>query len=155
MEKYRVVRDTREHADGDGWWFDESELCLGTVVQGLKTGDYTIEGLEDVLCIERKASTGEFAKNITEGRFERELERMELFKYPFMILEFTIQDILAFPKNSSIPQYKWQYLKITPQFMMKRFIEYQLKYKTKIITTGKFHGQQVTSSIFKRVVNEQ
>lgn len=150
---YKVIRDTREQAEGNGWWFEAGDRCLGTVSAKLDTGDYSLEGLEDILCIERKASTGEFAKNIIESRFERELERMETFKYPFIILEFTIADILTFPRNSGIPPYKWKDLQITSQFMMKRFIEFQMQYKTKIITTGQYYGHKVAESIFKRIID--
>lgn len=151
MNKFTVARDSREQK-GNGWWFEESDRCAGTIVKTLQTGDYTIEGYESLLCIERKASTGEFAKNITEARFDRELERMESFRYPFVILEFSLRDIINFPKNSGIPQHKWSEIKIKPQFMLKRLVEYQVKYKSKIIFAD-YYGAQMAESIFKRIVD--
>ena len=102
--KFIVIRDTREK---DGWYFKESDYCEGMVNQKLDTGDYSIQGLEDVLCIERKASVAEIANNIVDDRFTRELDRMSEFKYKFLILEFGVEDILSFPVGSDIPKKSW------------------------------------------------
>ena len=73
--KYVVLKDTREK---NGWNFNSSSKCLAVARWGLKTGDYTIRGLEKDLVIERKASTGELAMNLGKKRkaFEAEIERM-------------------------------------------------------------------------------
>ena len=87
--KVHVIRDTREQKTGNGWWFPESSLCAGTVVQTLKSGDYTLEGFEETFVIERKSGTAEIAQNINEGRFVRELERLEEFRFPFLLVIMT------------------------------------------------------------------
>ena len=56
MSKYRVIKDTREK---DGWTFTEYDKCEGMDMDALHTGDYTLKGFEDVVCIERKASVSE------------------------------------------------------------------------------------------------
>lgn len=145
--KYRVIRDTREQR---GWHFDESSSCLGTVVGTLRTGDYTIEGYEKTFVIERKGSTGEVAQNILQSRFERELERLEGFALPFLICEFTLDDVMRFPHNSGIPRPRWPKIRITPHFLLKRLVEFQVKYKTKFIFAG-LHGKEYASSLFKRI----
>jgi hypothetical protein len=145
---YVVLRDTREQ---QGWDFPLSANCTGVQDATLETGDYTLAGYEKVLCIERKGSCGEFARNLLENRFEKELQRMEAFPHSFIILEFTMAEILSFPKGSGIPPYLWKSLKTSPYFLLKRFIELQFKYKTKIILAGK-HGKDVASSVFKRMV---
>jgi hypothetical protein len=149
--KYHVIRDSREQENGDGWWFPEGEQCAGTLVKGLKTGDYTLEGFEEDFVIERKSGTAEIAANITQARFERELERMEQFKYPFLIAECTWDDIYAFPKGSGIPLDKQKYLKVTNYFMVRRLCEFQMKYKTKIILAGTW-AKRIASSLFKRLI---
>jgi hypothetical protein len=68
-----------------------------------------------------------------------------------MVLEFTMDDIISFPNNSGIPKDKWPDLKISSFFMLKRFIEFQMKYNTRIILAGD-HGQNTARSIFKRVI---
>lgn len=150
MSKYLVIRDTREQA---GWHWEITKNCAGMVVETLKTGDYTIRGYEDSVCIERKGSTGEFARNIVEGRFEAELARMESFAFPFMVLEFTMREIMIFPRDSGIPKDKWGELKITPFYILKRLVEFELRYKTKIILAG-IYGKETTASIFKRVIEQ-
>jgi len=148
-----VIRDTREQEKGDGWWFPESTLCAGTVVQTLKTGDYTLEGFEETFVIERKSGSAEIAQNITEKRFVRELERLEEFKYPFIIAACTWDDIYNFPKGSDIPQRVWPKLRAKNFFMVKTLLEYQLKYKTRIILAGS-HGQDIAKSLFKRILEQ-
>ena len=150
MMKYTVIRDTREHRD-KGWTFVGSTRCEGTEITKLDTGDYSIKGMEELFCIERKGSVTEFARNVTENRFEKELQRLESFKYPFIILEFSMSDILDYPKNSGIPYKKRAQLKFRGSFILKRLIEFQMQYKTKILVCGD-RGREVASSIFKRVV---
>jgi hypothetical protein len=124
---YRVIKDSREQK-GQGWFFHESSTCEGTIKDGLKTGDYSIEGLEFEFSIERKGTSGEFSHNIIEARFERELARLNKYKWAFVILEFTYQDILDFPKGSGIPPKKWGLLRIKPKFILKKLMEFRLKY---------------------------
>jgi hypothetical protein len=143
--KYTVLRDTREQ---QGWTFAASKSCEGTQEVKLPTGDYSLLGYNDFV-IERKGTTGEFAKNIVENRFEEELKRMEKIAFPFMVLEFTMAEIINFPKGSGIPINLWPSLRINPFFLLKRFIEFQMQYKTKIILAGKY-GKDIASSLFKR-----
>jgi len=150
MKKYTVIRDTREHND-KGWLFAKSSRCEGTETVKLDTGDYSVVGMEESFCIERKGSVTEFARNVTENRFERELERLESFDYPFIILEFSMADILDYPKNSGIPYSKRKQLRFRGPFILKRLIEFQMKYKTKILICGS-RGKEVASSIFKRII---
>lgn len=142
-----MIKDTREQK---GWLFEETDNCNGTIIQGLKTGDYTLCGLEDVLSIERKGTTGEFVKNINEHRFEQELKRLEGYKHPFIILEFDIEDIMRFPLNSGIPKHLWPKLRISKWYILKRMMELQVNYKTKMILAGKY-GRETAASIFKRM----
>lgn len=148
VNKFTVIRDTQEQK---GWQFKKSKFCTGTIQQKLPTGDYTLQGYEDVFIIERKGTTAEVAKNINEARFERELERLEQFQYPFMLLEFNMEDVISFPKNSGIPFYLWKKLRVTSSFLLRKLLEYQFLYKTRIIFCGN-EGPEVAKSIFKRII---
>jgi ERCC4-type nuclease len=152
LDKYQVIRDSQEKANY--WTFSCSKSCEGTEVKRLKTGDYTLVGLENVFTIERKGCIAEFAQNISQKRFERELKRLEKFKYPFILLEFTLEDIMRFPYSSNIPQHLWAKLRVNPSYILKRLLEYQLTYKTKILLVGA-HGKEVASSLFKRVYEKE
>lgn len=149
MTKYVVIKDTREQ---NGWDFPENEYCGGMVNRKLDTGDYSVLGLEDKLCIERKRSTGELAGNICEKRFFRELERMENFPHSFLILEFDYNDLILFPARSGIPPNKWKRLKITSRFLLKKMVEIDLQYKVKIIFAP--HNGIERSSLIFRYISE-
>jgi len=146
--KYTVIKDTREQK---GWEFDGSVSCSGTVSGKLDTGDYSLKGYEDKFCIERKGKISEFARNVTEKRFENELERMQDYKYRFVILEFSVKDILEFPANSKIPYNKRKYIKVRGPFILKRLLELAMTYNVQILFCDDY-GREVASSIFKRVV---
>lgn len=152
---FEVIRDTREQA-GHGWDFppDAKGGCTGTVVEGLPTGDYTVRGLETVLCIERKASTGEFSQNVSQARFTRELERMREFQYAFVVLDFSMDDILNFPANSGIPNSKWKYLRVTPEYLHRRLCELMVQFPNiSFVLAGKGGGSAVAYSLMKRVID--
>lgn len=147
-QKHQVLRDTREQR---GWEFPASANCLGTREETLKTGDYTLAGYEKLLVIERKASTAEWAKNVLEARFERELQRLDGFRWPFIICEFTYEDLKLFPERSGIPKSRWRSLRLSPNFLIKKLDEWQLKYRAKIILAGPL-GRERAGGIFKRVI---
>ena len=148
--QYVVVRDTREQ-EGEGWWWPASKYCAGTVRDTLPTGDYTLRGYEEMLIIERKGSISEWAKNINEARVERELERMESIRFPFILLEFNMVDIINYPIGSGIPKFKWGKLRFKGPYFLKRTIEFMTKYRTKIVFCGG-SGKEIASSIFKRTI---
>lgn len=147
---YHVIRDSREQ-ENNGWVFSPSKNCEGMTTQKLKTGDYTIKGYEKDIIVERKGALTEWAHNVNEKRFERELERLEEFRWPFIILEFTLQDLMKWPLGCGIPSNKLKDVKTTNYFILKRTNEIMLKYKTRIIYAG-FQGKEVAASLFKRVV---
>ena len=148
--KATVKVDTREKKPY-GW--TENDWCTGYIVEKLDVGDYSLVGYEDILTIERKASTAEIATNISEPRFEKELEKMSKFKYSFMICEFNMEDIVQFPINSGIPQHKWEKVRVTNKYILKKMIEYQVAFNIKIIYCGNPYNSWLTvNSIFKRVM---
>ena len=147
--KYTVIRDQQEKENA--WEFEASRHCLGTVEQHLKTADYTLEGFESIFCVEKKSSTGEISKNVYDPAFERELERMEAFAYPYVVCEFTMDDVCRFPLDSGIPKYIWPRLCVTSHGLLKRILELSMQYKAKFIFAGN-SGHQVARSLFKRVI---
>jgi ERCC4-type nuclease len=152
---YTVVKDSREQ---DGYTFDRFTSryheCKGMVVRKLDTGDYSIEGLEDKVCIERKGRISELAINLGKDkhRFMREIERMKEFPFKFLVLEFSLEDVMSFPEGSDIPDENWNSLKITNKYMLKMLIEFQMYDDIHVIFCGsKKNAKLVVSSILKRV----
>lgn len=150
-KKYTVIQDTREKERFNKWHFPVSSSCNGTRVDTLKTGDYTLEGYEEIFTLERKGKLSEFATNVNEARFWKELERMEAFKYPFLLLEFELSDILKWPHGAGIPFNKIKDIKTTPAYILMKLNEILVKYKVKVIFAGS-DGLTIASSLFKRIV---
>ena len=118
IKNYKVIKDTREQ---DGWFFSEYDKCEGTEMGTLHTGDYTLKGFEDVVCIERKASTSEIAMNLGRKKkpFMEEMERMKDYPFSFLICEFDMADVLRFPEGSRVPHRARSKVKITGKALRK------------------------------------
>ena len=155
---YTVIKDSREQ---DGYTFTpfsgRYHTCKGMVVRKLDTGDYSLEGLEDKVCIERKASVSELAINLGKDkkRFMAEVERMKEFPHKFLILEFSLTDLMNFPEGSDIPEEKWSSIVITNKYLLKMLIEFQMYDDIHVIfCDSRAKAKLIVSSILKRV-NEQ
>jgi hypothetical protein len=124
------------------------------VVRKLETGDYSIEGMEDKLCIERKGRLSELAINLgsDKRRFMDEIERMKKFPFKFLVLEFSLQDVMDFPERSDIPEEKWPTLKITNKYILKMLIEFQMYDDIHVIfCENRKNAKLVVNSILKRI----
>ena len=147
--KYQVIVDTRERQPH---FFEATDRCEGFIRTKLHTGDYSLVGHEDKFTVDRKASLGEWATNINQARFERELQRLNEFEFPFLLFEFGIGHIQSFPVNSGIPEYVWPKLKVNTAIIMRRTFEMQFKYpKIKMIfCENRLNAHNVLISLFKR-----
>lgn len=125
MAKLTVIKDTREKS---GWQFRETETCGGLLVQKLDTGDYSLVGLEDRFVVERKGAISEFATNLVDDRFHRELARLAEFPHPFIFLEFYMFNLLEFPVGANIPRNMIGKIKLNGKVLCKKLTEINLKY---------------------------
>lgn len=149
--QFTVIRDTREQ---NGYEFSAFDYCDGMVEQKLDTGDYTILGLENKVCIERKGCVEELAINLGQKKyaFLREIERMKDFPHKFLVLEFSAEDLIRFPDESRIPVKNKSALKITGKYMMKCLAEFALYDNLHILFCGdRTSAFLVTTSILKRI----
>ena len=113
-----------------------------------------MEGLEDVLCIERKASTGELAMNLgkKQKQFDAEIERMSEFRWAYILCEFSIDTLMQFPKNSSIPHNRWKYLRMNGKFMWRKICEYKEQYGIEtLFCDTKENAEESAMQIFNKV----
>ena len=129
MSDFTIIVDTREQLP---WDFEENTIAK----EKLDTGDYSVKGLEDILCIERKRSVSEIANNLTEKRFDDVLSRMSKYKFAFLLLEFSVDDILSFPIGSDIPKRMWDKIKISPNYIIARMLQMSYKYNIHVIYCG-------------------
>ena len=142
---FTIIVDTREQQP---WSFEH----YTTAHRKLDAGDYSIEGLENILAIERKKSVNEIANNIIEPRFKDAIARLAQHKYSFLLLEFDIQDVLVYPIGSSLPKKLWDKVKISPAFLMKHILEWQLVHNIKVMFCGSPSDAEKTAEyIFKKI----
>lgn len=142
---FTIIIDTREQQP---WSFEH----YVTANKKLDTGDYSIEGLENILAIERKKSVSEFANNITESRFKDVVDRLRNIKYSFLLLEFDLDDVLIYPVGSNVPKRMWDKIKISPSFIMKHLLELQLYHNIKVVFCGDSdNAAKMAEFIFKKV----
>jgi len=148
---FNVIIDTQEKTP---WQF--TSVAIGKVInKHLTTGDYTVEGLEDKLCIERKKSVSEFATNCTEKRFENELLRMQKFPHAFLVFEFGFNEINAYPINSGVPKNMWKKLRVKAPYIRKRMSEIMVLDNIHIVlASNAFDAAEIATSIMKRVIEK-
>jgi ERCC4-type nuclease len=95
-----IIRDTREQ---DPWVFPHP-----TEIRTMKTGDYTMAGVEDLVVLERKRH-GEFVQCMTSqrDRFVRELERARTIPHFHVIVEASLKGLIEglyddWPSNTNL-----------------------------------------------------
>ena len=125
-----IVVDTREQLPWDFSFFD-----VEMVHKKLDTGDYSIDGTDKLITIDRKRSSGEIAINLglKKKAFDDEMKRMAEFKYKYLVFEFSIHDLLCFPRNSGIPADILPKIKMNSKYMIKCLEEYQNKYGIEVL----------------------
>lgn len=146
-----ILCDRREKEPFNFSFFNEvTEYKKAT----LKTGDYTMQDYQNILCIERKKNTGEICINlgIKWKTFQKELERIKVIPYRYLVCEFLETDFNMFPEHSGIPNNKWPFLKMNKNFLKSRFYEVIDKYQiTPIFSSNKQEAEQKTIEIFKYI----
>lgn len=146
--EFTIIIDTREQKP---WIFEHHAKAN----HKLDTGDYSIEGLENILAIERKRNIAEFANNITESRFSDVVDRLSKIKYSFILFEFNMDQVMTYPIGSNIPKKLWNKIRISPAFLLKHIIDLQLNHNIKIIFCGNSeNAEKVALSLMRRVYKE-
>jgi len=85
-----VVVDTREQ---ESYAFDPQ--CVTVIRRALPAGDYSIEGFEDSVAVERK-SLADFVSTVIRGRdrFQKELKRLQSYEAACVVVEASLRDVL-------------------------------------------------------------
>lgn len=147
-----IIQDTREQTPWDFTFYGYNQR-LGT----LKEGDYSIEGLEDIIRIERKKSPGEIAINMgsKSKQFNSEMKRLQPIKHKYIICEFPYERIREFPKNSGIPTHLQAKLQISSAYLDMSLKNLSGRYEIDIIyTNSSMEAELEAMKIFERVLNE-
>jgi hypothetical protein len=127
-----ILVDTREQQP---WIFYDSDKINGSKKQKLDTGDYTIDGMEHLLVVERKKSPSELYVNfgVESKRFWAELDRMKKFKYKFLFMEFMPEDIYEYPV---IARRMGRECRLSPDFIFSRITKLQIEYDIHCVFLG-------------------
>lgn len=122
---FTIIQDTREKKP---WKFEATGSVDNVKVSKLGTGDYSVEGMEDLFMVERKASVDELFMNlgVQWDRFKREMERAKPFKYKYLVIEATMREVYRGSR----------YSKMSGRFIMSRLVHLQLKYGVSVIFAG-------------------
>ena len=110
-EDFTIVVDSREQR---GYSFN------GAVIKALKTGDYSILGLEDRIVIERKSKEDAYSSlGAGRARFERELTRLSKYDYSAIVIESNLADFLQAPA----------FTRMNPKAAINSLVSWSVKYK--------------------------
>lgn len=94
VPKPTVLVDTREQLPHTFERF--GNWIAGHQVATLKTGDYSVLGMEDVIAVERKSLNdlvGTLVQEANRERFIRECERLQHYRYRAILVEASYEDV--------------------------------------------------------------
>jgi ERCC4-type nuclease len=152
MSDVVIIQDTREQKPWDFTFYGFDQR-----VETLKTGDYSIMGLEHIVRIERKRSSSEVAMNLGLKckPFFAEMTRMLAFPHRYIICEFPYSHIIEFPKNSGIPSYLMKKVRMNGGFLGLQLERIKVDYGMEIIfANSPSEAEEVAVEIFNRVIDE-
>ena len=143
-----IIHDDREKKPWTPKYFGPD---FKVEIKRLKVGDYTIKGLEKMICIERKMNWEEIALNIGTRpnliNFKKELVAMQQFPIRFLLINDDF---------SSLPGMKRHSNHVTPVTVANWILKIEMEYGISVITLGPRHSsvaKHMTREIFKRVYN--
>lgn len=133
-----VVIDTREQKPYD---FPRS------VVKTLETGDYSIQGMENLVTIERKSLVDCYSTlGGGRDRFLREFERMGAMQYAAVVIESSLPGFLVPPPRSGVH----------PRSALGTLIAWSLRYRVHIhFASDRRHGNALVVRILEHFYREQ
>lgn len=147
-----IKQDTREKQPWTFDWYDGVQEIRRCTV---KVGDYTLEGFEEIVAIERKRSTGELSINFGRKRkqFLAEMERMRNYRWKYVICEFPEENLENFPENSGIPKRDWKYLRMNGGYIRRTIHELSEEYGVAFLfCQNPFEAQDEVIKIFQEVI---
>lgn len=144
---FTIIRDNNEQAP---WGFHgfvddvsatNKPLLVRVEIASLNTGDYSLKGFEELVCVERKslndlygtisdnfrgrakaeakaAEAGDIAA-VIQGRFDRELERMAQMEFACVVVEASLSLVLTCPPPAA---------KLKPKTVFRQMLAWQQRY---------------------------
>lgn len=149
---FKIIQDTREQQP---FQFIIGKECESVVVKKLNVADYTLEGYEDTVLIERKLSVSELSNNMVGKdyeRFNKELIKLNMVPHAYVLLEFTASDVLQYPwGEKSLPLSVKRRIKITGKFILKRIVQEQMKFPNIRFVFAGTRAKEYVLAIFSEI----
>ena len=99
IKNFTIIVDTREQSP---YSFQGVSPIPDTIVRGLSTGDYSLDGYEDRVTVERKSLSDLYGSVGTgRDRFEREMGRMAQLEFSAVVVEAEWSTIILSPPSRS------------------------------------------------------
>lgn len=151
----KIIIDTREKED---IFYFKSYANVETINRCMRTADYSVDGYEHIVVIDRKKTLNELYTNLVADskRFNKEVERMKDITYSYFVCCFPYSQLESFPINSGIPKFRWKYLKASGAYLRKRIKEIEEEYPNIkfIFCNNHFEGESITYQILKEHTGE-
>lgn len=151
-----VLQDSREQK---GWQFDKEEKArsgyksqiIDMKTVALDAADYSLEGYEDIIRIEKKSGFTELFGNFTPAankeRFIREMQKLKDIKHKYLVIEGVVNtDIFGM----SLQQFKYP---VPCSALIKWILELQLEFGIVPIFAGNA-GKKTTRILFENIVKK-
>ena len=137
--KFIIAVDTREQRP---YTFENIKLPPEVIVQTLQTGDYSIAGLDNLVCVERKSLADLFSSVGTgRARFEREMVRMSKMDYAALVIESSMAGIFTNPPSRS---------KMNPRAVFRTLLSWSIKYNIHVWPAwNREAGEKITYILLK------
>ncbi len=123
MEPLTIIVDTREQVP---FIFSSIEPKPNVIYKGLPTGDYTLQGYESQVIIERKSKPDLFGScGQGRDRLRREFARLSEFDYAALVIECSLADIFLKPPT---------YTKMNPKSIFRTLLSWSIRYGVHVWT---------------------
>lgn len=136
-KKFQILVDKREKKP----YFSEDKFKNNRIETLLKTGDYSFQGGEDLITIERKSHVdlwGTLSSHERSRRFYNEISRMQEYKYRYIIIESSIRK-LGYPNR---------YTNQNPNVIIGKVLAFMYRYGIMMIfAENRKLGQEITLRI--------
>jgi ERCC4-type nuclease len=113
-----------------------------STVAWLPTGDYSLQGHEDRIAIERKTKTDAYSSlGHNRTRFQREWERLAQMDYAAVVIESTLPGFLSPPLFS----------RLNPSSAICTLLAWSVRYGVHVFFAGdRKHGNNVTRQLLNK-----
>ena len=145
----KIIVDNKEK---NPWLFAFAKGDVHLIHKHLPTADYTIDGFEEILCIERKNSISELAGCIFKPAFKKELDRMKSFKYAFLLIEDSFENIADYPDNTRLPRKVKNKIRVKAPQIIGFISSLMVNTNIKVLFCGdKYAAEEMAYSIMTKV----